>query len=428
MAAVNRLGRRHTGYATKRYVEDRLAQWGIFDVGNIWYVDSGGTNSTGISPDKPFTTTAAAVTAATANNGDVVAWMPGHAETLAAAAAIALSKAGLTFINLGEGADAATFTFSATASTMTMTAASCSILGFPLIVPSIDAVVSPIVVSAADCRVDIDVRDASSAIECERAILTTAAADRFKFDVRHHGFTAGNACVNSVRLVGGTGARGNVDFYGLASTAVVEIVTTAAVDLAVTGRSYCQAITNGSRIVVDTITGSTWTQDVWDSVAGARITNGSSGGSAISRGGIRTLTKTGAGLHTTQIPLFTVTGGTIEVVSIHGTVTTDIQNQTTTCQLRAGVTAPAADVALSTAVDIDNDNAGETYNFVGATGVLTPNTAGAKILNKSSATVSQCGWLVPIGDIHVIAGAISTGAITWVMSYHESPEVTVVVA
>lgn len=112
--------------------------------------------------------------------------------------------------------------------------------------------------------------------------------------------------------------------------------------------------------------------------------------------------------------LFTITGGPIYVRNIVGIVTT-ILSGTANGNLAAAVTTPVGTVALSTAVAIDNDAAGTSYRFVGATGVLTPVTAGAKIIDP--VTVADCTWLVPIGNINFTTSGALTGAITWYMSY-----------
>ena len=76
--------------------------------GDIWFVDSGAagagtSDSYGRTPDVPFSTIAAAISAASANNGDVIYVLPGHAETITAV--ITVSKAGLAIIGRGEGTD-----------------------------------------------------------------------------------------------------------------------------------------------------------------------------------------------------------------------------------------------------------------------------------------------------------------------------------
>ena len=165
-----------------------------------------------------------------------------------------------------------TFTFSATAATITMTAASCSLENI-LIVPSIDSVVSPIVVSAANCLVDVEVRDATALIECVTAILTTAAADNLTINLKYRGFITGNACVAPIQLVGVDTARIYVDFYGLASTAVVNFITTACTDIDIIGLFYVQGFSL-TRNVVDTEGNGTWSVRGWDGNSNANFSGG----------------------------------------------------------------------------------------------------------------------------------------------------------
>lgn len=76
--------------------------------GNVFYVDSGATNASddnaGDRYDLPCATIDGAVGKCTASNGDVIHVMPGHAETVSAAAGLALDVAGITIIGHGYGA------------------------------------------------------------------------------------------------------------------------------------------------------------------------------------------------------------------------------------------------------------------------------------------------------------------------------------
>jgi hypothetical protein len=83
--------------------------------GNIFWVDSGsttGANSAGYgqNPDAPFLTIDYAVGQCTANNGDIIYVMPGHAEVVSAAGGLDLDVAGITIKGLGRGADQPTVT------------------------------------------------------------------------------------------------------------------------------------------------------------------------------------------------------------------------------------------------------------------------------------------------------------------------------
>lgn len=84
--------------------------------GNRFFVDSGSATGAdgagyGRNPDKPFLTIDYAVAYCTANNGDIIYVMPGHTETISAAADIALDVAGISVIGIGHGTDRPTITF-----------------------------------------------------------------------------------------------------------------------------------------------------------------------------------------------------------------------------------------------------------------------------------------------------------------------------
>lgn len=79
-----------------------------FTTGNIWFVGStvtGASNASGYgtSPTAPFATIDYAVGNCTASNGDVIYVLPGHTETVSAAAGLDLDVAGITIKGLGSG-------------------------------------------------------------------------------------------------------------------------------------------------------------------------------------------------------------------------------------------------------------------------------------------------------------------------------------
>jgi hypothetical protein len=128
----------------------------------------------------------------------------------------------------------------------------------------------------------------------------------------------------------------------------------------------------------------------------------------------RCIEKSDGGVLNGADPLFTITGGPILVTSIVGIVTTVIAGGAVT-------------VALSTTVAITDDAAGTSYRFVGAGGVLTPDTNGAKIIDP--VTVGDCAFLIPIGNINFLGSAARTGNIKWYMIYKPlSPNSVVTVA
>lgn len=117
--------------------------------GNVFWVDSGKTTAGGITaaygktPDAPFLTISAAISTdvCTANNGDLVIVMPGHAETVATAGALTLDIAGVTIIGIGDGAAQPTITLTDAASTIVVSGASVVVENFNLIANDDDVLI-----------------------------------------------------------------------------------------------------------------------------------------------------------------------------------------------------------------------------------------------------------------------------------------------
>lgn len=82
--------------------------------GDVYFVHSGTGNSgyTGKKPSNPLATWDQAVNKCTADQGDHIFLMPGHAETITAAAQVSLGVAGVTSIGLGNMTNRPMFTFS----------------------------------------------------------------------------------------------------------------------------------------------------------------------------------------------------------------------------------------------------------------------------------------------------------------------------
>ena len=84
--------------------------------GNVFFVDSGnvdGSNNpeAGRKPNIPFSTWDYAVGQCTANNGDHIYLMPGHAESIISNSQVDNDVAGISVIGLGNGTDRPTLTF-----------------------------------------------------------------------------------------------------------------------------------------------------------------------------------------------------------------------------------------------------------------------------------------------------------------------------
>src|SRR3990167_9127295 len=220
-------------------------------------------------------TLTAAISAAAASVGDVIFVSEGYTETITTASGVALNKAGVSVFGLGGGNDRPTITISSTdnAGTVAISSNNCVFKNF-VIVGNDDALTNAVVVTGNNCDIDIETHDTSSAIEMATAVRLDTA-DNCILKLKHLGFTAGNAMVSAVRIDDCDNVRIDIDGFGVLTTAWVEMVDVASTNVYVSGRTFTQAVTDGSRDVVDTITGSTWYGEIEDMSAGRTYSGGS---------------------------------------------------------------------------------------------------------------------------------------------------------
>jgi hypothetical protein len=123
--------------------------------GSYFFVHSGTGNNgnQGVTPSEPLATIDAAVGKCTAAKGDVIIVMPGHAENIASATALAVDIAGVQIIGLGRGRNRPVLTFTNTAGKIPITGANCRLSNLVLIA-SVSAVVTGISVEADDVELD----------------------------------------------------------------------------------------------------------------------------------------------------------------------------------------------------------------------------------------------------------------------------------
>jgi hypothetical protein len=379
--------------------------------GSVFFVDSTQTASQLLgSIDQPFLTTAAAVAAAEANNGDHIFLMPTHAETISAAGGITIDKAGLTIVPLGNGTNRPTLTFgTAVGASLLITGANTRIRNGLLCISALDALTNPIHIQASDCEIDVTWRDSADDVEAVRAVLTTAAADRLNLRLVYEGRTGGNGVVNAVRLVGVDKANIDVDFYGVASTAVVEFITTACTNIQVTGRIHNSGVTTGAKNVVDTQGSSTWSAMLTDVVAGMTWV----GGSSVSYGGFnpilgKRVNRTTADVITgSAVPIFTVAGGRVLLTCLIGKVTTVIGAGASNAKFQFNPTTGTT-VDMCANLDIDADEAGTLYSIDG-----TPATAMLTSQSGAVRNMQNQGIILDIGDIEFLGGTDRTGSISF---------------
>lgn len=184
-----------------------------------------------------FTTIDAAIGACTADRGDMIYVMPGHVETVTAAAGLALDVAGISVIGLGRGSLRPQVNFT------TVVGADMDVDADDIWIENIrftggiDALTGPIDVNAANCTLkNIETQDVTG--QATDFIVTDANADGLTIDGWvHKGATAAGADT-AITIVGGDNISiDNFNIDGNFAVAAIENVTTAAVNLNVGARS-----------------------------------------------------------------------------------------------------------------------------------------------------------------------------------------------
>lgn len=217
---------------------------------------TGGAGFDGLSPQTPLSTIDLAVGKCTASRGDTIIVLPGHVETVTAASGLAVDVAGINIIGVGQGSLRPTINYTtATTATTVVSAANCVMRNI-LFTGGIDALVSPLNVTAADFWLDgCEYRDVTG--QCTDFLLTSAAANRMRVSsFRYDGDTAAGTNAG-IAIVGGdriTIDGLNVD--GNFAVGFIDVRTTATTDLEV--RNVIARTRNSADVIlVDTITGST---------------------------------------------------------------------------------------------------------------------------------------------------------------------------
>lgn len=125
--------------------------------GTAYYVSSvtGNSGFDGLSKTTPVATLAQALAKCTSAKGDVVYILPGHAESVNAAAYLDWNKTGVSIIGLGNGANRPTFSWITTdAAQVIVSGANTYITNCVFALAGVDAVVAAFSVTAADVTFD----------------------------------------------------------------------------------------------------------------------------------------------------------------------------------------------------------------------------------------------------------------------------------
>lgn len=155
-------------------------------IGNALYVDSAGGSSggPGWAPENAYQTLIQAMGGATASQGDVVFVMPGHAESIIAAAGMTFNKAGVTYVGLGLGRNRPTITFStSTAAQMIVSGANITFKNLIFDFTGVSAIVAAISVTGADVAFeDCEFIISTGTNAPVLGILTAATAARLRIE------------------------------------------------------------------------------------------------------------------------------------------------------------------------------------------------------------------------------------------------------
>jgi hypothetical protein len=221
---------------------------------------TGSNGNLGNNVSAPKSTIAGALLQAVASKGDVIIVMPGHAESVSAAAGIALSKAGVQICGLGVGSIRPTITFdTATTATMTISAANVSIDNF-IFTQAFDAIVSPIVISAANVSITNSYfMVANATYQATQMILTTAAANNLTIVNNRFIGTVDAGTTAAITLVGGDNVViTDNDFIGAYTTTVgaIQAITTLTTNCVIKRNTIINRTASASKAIT-LLTGST---------------------------------------------------------------------------------------------------------------------------------------------------------------------------
>jgi len=165
----------------------------VFWVNNSGVLVEGGVGGSDGNPGtyiRPFATIDKGINSCLANRGDIIAVMPGHAETIAAATEIVWDVAGIAVVGLGVGSLRPTLTFSATGSNILVSGANSSISNI-LHLSTITDCVSAYTATGTPTDFTIEgceFRDTSATlgfINCFTGVATANATDGFAFLNNH---------------------------------------------------------------------------------------------------------------------------------------------------------------------------------------------------------------------------------------------------
>jgi len=205
--------------------------------GSIFWVNSStGTDASGYgrNPDAPVATLDYAVGLCTADAGDVIFIMPGHAENLTTATGVNCDISGITIIGLGNGSLIPTFSTTAAAGSITIGAADVTIKHIKMVANFATGTTTGVTIAAAGdgcCLDDIQFRDTSAANEF--LIHVSVATTVTDLVLKNCSFVTAAGTMSGSVVFAGSSTNTRVEdcvWYVDSSDSVVDHQTTAAVN------------------------------------------------------------------------------------------------------------------------------------------------------------------------------------------------------
>lgn len=195
----------------------------------------------GTNPESPFKTLDYAIGNCTANKGDIIYLMSGHAETVASSTGALMDVAGVNVIGLGSGSLIPTITLgTATTATISVTAANCRFKNIKVTSALADVAAGITLANTADGAVieDCIFTDGGLALELVIGISVAAACDNVKI-LRNRFYTDVSAetggCASAIYLAGESAKsviQGNFA-HGHYTAACLDAATAAATSLVI---------------------------------------------------------------------------------------------------------------------------------------------------------------------------------------------------
>jgi hypothetical protein len=213
----------------------------------------GGSNGNKGTYLAPFATIDYAIGQCTAGRGDVIYVMPGHVETISAAASVDIDVDGVSIIGLGRGSDQARFDFTNAAGTVEVNADNCSIvnmnfhanvtsvvIGLSILTLATDTLVQGCTFDVETTTTDEFLISINLGVGCDRTVI-----DGCKMDMGLGGAAAG------VKLVGASDhvQIKNSEFQGDYSLAIISGITTLSTNVLIENNLLLQGTTGGLNAV-----------------------------------------------------------------------------------------------------------------------------------------------------------------------------------